>query len=464
MRVLLATAALVVLLMGQPAAAQSSSQSSPPATSAQAYFEFMQARRLESDGDVKGALAALDRAEQLDPKSAEVLAERAALYARQNQGPDAQKAAERALRLDQDNVEAHRILALVYAAWSEGAGQPPAGITADAARVKAIEQFKAIRATPAMATDLSLQIAYGRLLLRAGEIEDAIAVLESVASQAPYLADPYVLLAEARTSKGQMLEAAEALAQAAEINPRYYVSLADMYEKLGRWAAAAGAYGQAIQVVRQPTRDLQLRHVTALLNVPGGVGASRAKETLADLLKASPDDTRLLYLMSMAARQLQDAKGAEDAARRILAIDPTSLAGLNALARTLMDQYQYRTVVEVVSPLTKDVAVRTKGREGDGASAIAQLGLAHQQLGEFDAAIDAFSTAKGLVPEEVAYDLYLAQALLAGRKNDRALAVTGEAIKKHPEEMRLISLRAQALSRLGRGNEAISFLEGAIPL
>lgn len=463
MRVMPATATLAAVLMGLPAAAQSTSQPSPVAqTSAQAYYDFMLARRLESDGDVKGALAALDRAEKLDPKSAEVLAERAALYARQNQGPQAQQAAERALQLDKDNVEAHRILALVYSAWSEGAGQPPAGITAETARARAIEHFRAIRSSPAMATDLSLQVAYGRALLRAGEIDDAITALEAVASQAPYLAEPYVLLAEARTAKGQTMEAAEALAQAAEINPRYYVALGDMYEKLGRWAAAAGAYGQAIDGVRQPSRDLRLRYVSALLNVPGGVGASRAKEALNELLKTSPEDTRLLYLLSTASRQLQDTKGAEDAARRILAIDPTSLAGLSALARSLMDQYQYRKVVEVVTPLTRDLAARTQGREGDGAAVIAQLGLAHQQLGEFDAAVTAFTTAKDLAPDEVAYDLYLAQALLAARKNDRALAVTGDAIRKHPDEMRLISLRAQALSRLGRATEAITFLEGAI--
>ena len=259
-----------------------------------------------------GAIAALDRAEKLDPESAELLAERAALHARQNQGPQAQAAAERALQLDKGNVEAHRILALVYSAWSEGAGQPPAGTTPDAARAKAIDHLKAIRNTPAMATDLSLQIAYGRLLLRVGETDDAITALEAVVSQAPYLAEPYVLLAEARSSKGEMNEAAEALAQAAEINPRYYVSLGDLYEKLGRWAAAAGAYGQAIEGMRQPSRDLRLRHVTALLNVPGGVGASRAKDALAELLKTTPDDTRLLYLVSMAARQLQDsASGAE---------------------------------------------------------------------------------------------------------------------------------------------------------
>lgn len=454
--------ALLALLLGPPAAAQTSPASAVQPASAQAYYEFMLARRLESEGDTKGALAALERAEKLDPTAAEVWAERAALYARQNQGPQAREAAEHALQLDKDNGEAHRILALVHAAWSDGAGQLPPGETVETSRKKAIEHFRAIRTTPAMATDLSLQLAYGRLLLRSGEGDEAVTVLEGVATQAPYLAEPYVLLAEARSAKGQMLEAAEALAQAAEINPRYYVSLGDLYEKLGRWAAAAGAYGQAIEGMRQPSRDLRLRYVSALLNVPGGVGASRAKDQLTELLKSNPDDTRLLYLLSTASRQLDDPKGAEEAARRILAIDPASLTGLNALARTLMDQFHYKQVIDLLTPAAKDLSARAKGREGDGASLLAQLGLAHQQLGEFDAAVAVFTRAKELAPDEVTFDLYLAQALLVGRKDELALAATGEAIKKHPEEMRLIRLRAQALSRLGRADEAVSFLEGAI--
>ena len=110
----------------------------------------MLARRLEADGDVKGAAAALDRAQKLDPASAELLAERAALHARQNEGEEARGAAERALALDPDNAEAHRILGLVYSAWADGAGTPPPGSTPASLREQAIQHLQAIRGTPVM--------------------------------------------------------------------------------------------------------------------------------------------------------------------------------------------------------------------------------------------------------------------------------------------------------------------------
>ena len=303
--------------------------------------------------------------------------------------------------LDPDNPEAHRILGLVYSAWADGAGTPSPGSTPASLREKAIQHLQAIRGTPVMSTDLSLQIAYGRLLLRSGKVDEATTgagsrrVAGAVRRRTVRAARP-----RRAPRRASMLEAAEALAQAADINPRYYVSLGELYERLGRWAAAAGAYGQAVQGVRSPSRDLRLRYVAALLNVPGGVGASRAKESIVELLKASPDDTRLLYLLSTASRQLQDTAGAEAAARKILSIDPTSLAGLSALARTMSDQYQYRQVVELLTPFSKDFAARAKGRETEGAAALAQLGLAHQQLGEFDAAIAVLTSAQKLAPED----------------------------------------------------------------
>ena len=69
-------------VFAQPAAA-------PADPKGQAYFEFLLARRLESQGDTDGAQQALQRALTLDPKSAELNAELAGFYARQNKANEA---------------------------------------------------------------------------------------------------------------------------------------------------------------------------------------------------------------------------------------------------------------------------------------------------------------------------------------------------------------------------------------
>src|SRR5687768_9477329 len=156
-------------------------QTTPAAAQApgQAYFEFLIARRLESQGDNAGALAALKRALALDPKSAELNAELAGYYARQNNGDEAVAAAEQALKLDPKNIEAHRMLGLVFSAWSEGGGATPAGRTPAQLRASAIEHLTAIQDSPLVATDLNLQLTLARLHLRAGNHERAVPLLEN---------------------------------------------------------------------------------------------------------------------------------------------------------------------------------------------------------------------------------------------------------------------------------------------
>src|ERR1044072_4702444 len=104
---LLLAAGLSIAMMSGVAAAQS-----PP----DAYDDFLMARHLESEGNNPGALAALERAAAIDPKSAEVRAEIAAFHFRRNQRDLAEKNAKQALSLDEKNIEGNRILGLLNAA------------------------------------------------------------------------------------------------------------------------------------------------------------------------------------------------------------------------------------------------------------------------------------------------------------------------------------------------------------
>jgi Flp pilus assembly protein TadD len=149
---------------------------------AQAFYEFMMARRLEAAGDSAGSMAALQRAQKLDPDAAEIAAEIASAHARQDQPAPAIVQAERALKLDADNVEAHYVLAQIYGAWAEGSEPPPAGETTASARAKAIDHLSAIQKSPVMLVDPNLQMTLGRLQLRAGRALEAVAILERVAA------------------------------------------------------------------------------------------------------------------------------------------------------------------------------------------------------------------------------------------------------------------------------------------
>jgi tetratricopeptide (TPR) repeat protein len=439
-------------------------QAAPTATplSGQAYYEFMLARHLENQGDESGALEALKRAQAADPKSAEIKAELAGLYARQNKAEEAVGVAEQALKIDPESIEAHRILGLVFAAWSDGAVTPPAGRTQAQLRRDAIEHLTKIVDTPAVATDLSLQVTLGRLHMRSGDPAKAIPILETVVAQMPFATEPYTLLAEARIAVGRMDEAAEALAMAAELNPRHFNSLGELYERMGKWSDAADAFARAVQAVRTPSRELRMRLIGALLNVGDEAAAKRAQTELKELIAANPRDTRALYLLSTAERQLGDLTQAEDAARKVLSIDSTSLTALYALSQVYFAQHDAKKVLDLLGSFAKDVPAQAKGNERDAALLLSQLGFAHLQLGDARQAIGAFTEAKKYAPEIAAYDAYLIQAHLSDEQSARAADLAAEALTRHPGDRRLIALRADALADTGRQEEALTLLKDAL--
>ncbi|MBM3807960.1 MAG: tetratricopeptide repeat protein [Acidimicrobiia bacterium] len=450
-----ARAALVVLLSAGPAYGQATA-AAPQDPRAQAMWEFMMARRLESSGDGPGALAALERARALDPQAAEIPAEIAGYYYRQNRPTAAVTAANDALELDKENLEAHHTLGNIYAAWAEGQGPPPAGETTTTTRAKAIEHLSAIQSTPLMATNPNLQMTLGRLQLRAGKADAAIPILEKVTQQAPWSPQPLLLLHEAQVSAGRFADAEASLVQAAEIDPRYSASLGQFYERQGKWDEAAAAYEAAVNGAKQPSRDVQIRYAAALINTESGAG--RARTVLNELLKGSPNDARLLYLLSTAERTAGDDQAAEATARKLMALDPGSMGGLRALASVFYDRFDYRGLVDLVSPLAKD-PTRARGREFEGAAALVQLGIAEQQLANWDGSIAAFAAAKSLTPRDPEIDAYLVQANLTARRFDRAELLAREALARDPNQPRMVRLRGQALLKGGRTAEANRLLE-----
>ncbi|HEX6162594.1 MAG TPA: tetratricopeptide repeat protein, partial [Vicinamibacterales bacterium] len=239
----------------------------------------------------------------------------------------------------------------------------------------------------------------------------------------------------------------------------YFAQLGQFYERQGKWDESAAAYEAAVGNSSKPSRDLQIRYAAALINMDGG--AAKARQVLGELLKTNPNDTRVLYMMSTAERTAGDEKAAEATARKILSIDPTNVGGLRALVAVLFERFEYRQIADVVTPLLKDPS-RAKGREFEGAAVLVQLGIAQQQLANWDGSIAAFTAAKSLTPGDQEIDAYLVQAHLTARRFDRAEVLAREALARDGDQPRMVRLRAQALLKAGKTAEANKLLEDGV--
>src|SRR5690606_4782715 len=96
---------LTTLVVALPVSAVQASPAPQVAVPAQAeaYYLFLEARRLEGEGEIAAAIAAHRRALELAPDAADIHAELAGLFARQNRVDEAVAAGEAALALDPAN-------------------------------------------------------------------------------------------------------------------------------------------------------------------------------------------------------------------------------------------------------------------------------------------------------------------------------------------------------------------------
>src|SRR3954464_10178718 len=140
----------------------------------EAYAEFLVAHRLEDADDVNGAIAAYKRAMELDPAAADIPAELAGLYLRQNKLQEAMAMAEQALKIAPANHEGNRVLGTIYAALSETGtentrGRPASSV--DENVTKAIKYLELATDRTAGITDPNIRATLARLYVRSGAFD-----------------------------------------------------------------------------------------------------------------------------------------------------------------------------------------------------------------------------------------------------------------------------------------------------
>jgi tetratricopeptide (TPR) repeat protein len=437
-----------------------------PAMVADAYDQFLLAHRYEADDKIDEAIAAYKRAMALDPLAADVPAELAGLYLRQNKMPEAMASAERALQIAPADGEANRVLGLIYAAMAEGgrdsAPHPQAAEKLDVNVTKAITHLEAAIDHPDGEADPNVRATLSRLYLATGAYAKAIPLLSALVNQETQWQDGPTLLAEAYAGAGRIHDGIVWLEGRADEDPRLLPTLADFYERERRWQDAADTYEKAL---RQTPRsaELRTRYASALLNTGDRDQLTKARDVLVNLVSVRTTDARALYLLSQAQRRLGDLPAAEATARKVVAQNSKSVWGYYALAEALEEQRQYQAVVDTLAPAIAEFKPGPSSDTGfEEGLLLPHLGFAYQQLGQFDKAIASFEEARRLSPHEATSAVYLAEANLAAKRYAPAIEISRSALAEHPNDLRLARIEARALRASGKTGDGIAVLEGVL--
>jgi tetratricopeptide (TPR) repeat protein len=460
---------LLALSVGPPAAVRAHAAQ---AADLDASYYFLLGRHLESQGRLDEAIVAHQKAIELQPGTAELRAELAALYARQDRAVEALEAAEAALKVDPENREANRIVGTVLAAFADQ-GRPirpaddPSTYTVRA--IAALEKARAERGT-----EIGIDLTLGRLYLQSRNYEKAIPPLRRVVDERPDYPDAALLLSSAYEAAGRDREAIETLETAVEWSPRFVrglLRLGELSEKAGEWQLAADAYAR-VQSLNARGVEVLPRRAAALINAGK---PAEARDLLRAPAGADTADPLVLYLFAVAQRQTGDLDGAEATARRLRTRAPKDPRGSYVLAQVLESKRDYDGAEKALREiLAQDPADATalnylgymfaeRGERLDEAVTLIQralqaepknpsyldsLGWAYFQQGKIDLADGPITEAADRLPRSSAVQDHLgdlryrqqryAEAIAAW---ERSLAGDGESIDRNRIEQKLREAR-----------------------
>jgi tetratricopeptide (TPR) repeat protein len=424
MRTSAVTACVLVLSMAGAAAAQSTD----------AYFEFLMARRLEAQGDQAGALAALERAAAADPSSAEVRAEIASFQLRRNRRTDAEAAALQALKLDDANLEAHRVLGLIYSANVDAMNARTPEAQVEAAARQAIIHLERAAGETSAGTDIQIHYSLGRLYLRIGNAAKAIDAFTRVVNQNPDSAQARLSLAQAFAASNDLKNAIDTLEFIVSDEPRVAGVLAQYQEQAGLLKEATQSY--TVALANDPAnRGLKFRRIAAAFNdgdyaqaaafatdaqaqhpddlrfprlraraIFEGGDPARAVTILEPTAKANPRDTATQLALADLYNDAGRDGDAERTLRQLLDVEPSNAEALNYLGYLLANRG--RSLDEAVR-----LVERALTAEPGNPSYLDSLGWAHFRRGNLDEAEKYLSPAAEQLPRNAVVQDHLGDVL-----------------------------------------------------
>ena len=446
MKTILSTAVVAIFLSAQTAPAQSPTQAATQAPNAakpvsdsshaDAYYYFtmghLQEQQYEMNSSADEAAASIEsykKALALEPDSAVILERLAEIYAKSQHIRDAVVQAQEALKIDPENVDAHRLLARIYV---RTLGDMSAGEVQQENLTKAVDQFQAILKTDPNDTYSLLWLA--RLYRFQNQHAEAEKVLRQILAHESDNGPALEQLSQLLIDQGRSQEAIELLTRAAgdSASPDIYDLLGDAYSQAKDYANAEKAYGEAI--AGDPD-DPGHRHglAQALLSEDK---YAEALEQFNKLSELEPGTSENFLRAAQLYRRLGQFEQAEASLSRAKQLAPGSLEILYNEALLYEDQGRYDDAVKVLSDAIAGIKSQTGGDGNPSALAILyeQLGHAYKEQRNFPAALSTFEEMGKLNPDSAKRArVLIIDTYRDSHDIDRAIAEAKKALDESPE-------------------------------
>ena len=373
------------------------------------------------------AISEYKQAMAADPESLFLRVELAELYWRSGHTAEGIQEAERALKVDPNYPDAHRLLSRIYFHNLDSTQEDHAAAKENLA--KAIEHLEAlVRVSP---TDTDSMMLLGRLYRANGQPQKAEEVFHKILQTDPGSAVGLANLADLYIQQSDFDQAIEVLSKIpdAEMTSQLYGMLGYAYTETQQYPKAIATYEKAL-AQDGDNQELRRYYAEALLNA-GKNAAARVE--LEKIIKANPDDGVSYKRLALVDRQ----EGRFDEARRelekakSLSPDDLEIPYQQALLESTVGNYD--KAAEILKGLVQQ-SERPGGQysvpeASKRALFLERLGSVYRDQQKYDQAMDAFKQIQALGPlQGPRAEMLMVETLRLERQPEKAMAEAKAAV------------------------------------
>jgi tetratricopeptide (TPR) repeat protein len=425
----------------------------------QAYYHFSRARMLDDQGQANQAIDEYKKALEIDANNSLIYSEMAESYLRNNRPREAAETASKAISIDKDNIEAHKLLTTIYLQiiGRANAQQPPSVDTINAA----IHEFEEILRIDSTQRDSFLML--GRLYQIKGDRDKATDIYKKFLGVEPGSEEGVTALARLHMEAGNNKEASELLESFLKQTPDSDSALqilGEAYSEMQEYAKAAEAYRKASELDPDDA-EIKKAHAQALFLSDKLDDAAKLYDQIA---KAEPDDGLALLRLGQIYRRQQKYDVARQNLQKAAQAFPDSTEVQFNIVLLDRDEGKLEDALKRLNDVLKK-SEKPNGRYSEAEKLNRRIflinqGILNQTLGNYDAAVKTFTDVKALTNEKDGrIDGMIIETYRTAKNLDKAIQFSEQLLSENPESRQMKMVHADLIAEKGRVDEGIKALQ-----